>query len=877
MSEIENRAKRIWELIERAQDVPEGERDEFLVAASQGDHDLLAQLRAAFDGSDFVDTSDDLVNRGASRPTHSTPVSFAGRTIGEKYELIEEIGRGAMGTVYRARHCQLDQQFAVKVMLDDGDLEGVLREGRRLAEVDHRAVVQVVDVGTFEGAPYLVMEWLDGFDLASWLRACESMPNGVSLEDGLRSVAEERGASTTEAFTSYWRFIATLMRDVARAVARAHELGVAHQDISPKNILVVDGGFPALIDFGLAATLPDIHAGAEASPRGGTAPYMAPEHRRATGSASLVGNDVYGLGATLLHLITGVRPDRLSLTPLGMRGVRRFADRKDRGSEIPRDLLLIGWQATRRDPAERFQSAAAFAEELDRFLAFKPLAIAPPNAARALRLWWKRSPPRAGLTLLAPSFLAVAGWVGHSAIQDVRIAHASESRTAVLERFATLPPYFAIPGRLDVPVDMDPPIHDDTVRQLDAILEIEPDLDSLRWRRVLASARRGEHRRTLDDLAVLRSRHGDSQILGVLAPLVLDPDPQIRHALQDPSTLPEPRSALDHGILATLFHQARGMVAASGGARAAAQPVLHHASKALLLDPDDFVTRELLVVKALINDPDFAFLEEHRAALNQQLEGHPTAGLLHAMGFGADVSSQLELYKRSVELCPYQFNARHNLAEIQVDAGQGENALAELIRLHGERPYATNTIQLVARVHREGARIEQADRWLESLREQWNEVGVDTGALEGVIAAHTAQAFFIGLDESTPPGGSLAQWPRSAELDGPAIRACAVLSLFLSKQIDRESAIEELTLLHLEALGHPERSEAAFSAEALLRALLRPTLPTGGPPDLSDAETALAYECGRCIQEDYDVHVRTYPLLLSLPRRPSTTLAPAPR
>lgn len=287
------------------------------------------------------------------------------------YELIREIGRGGMGVVYEARQKGLDRSVAVKMILA-GHLaspELVRRfqtEAKAAARLHHSNIVPIHDVGQIEGQDFFAMEYIDGQSLA------ERIARGpIDASAAVRWVAA-----------------------VARAVAHLHQLGVIHRDLKPSNILLDSEDHPYVTDFGLAKVF---SAGSDMTATGiiaGTPSYMAPE--QASGKHADVGptTDVYSLGAILYELLTGVPPFRAE-TPLDTLMEVLSVDPpmpRTLNPRIPRGLELICQKCLAKDPAERYPSAAALADELDRFARGEVLQVRPPTMVQQFWSWTRREP-----------------------------------------------------------------------------------------------------------------------------------------------------------------------------------------------------------------------------------------------------------------------------------------------------------------------------------------------------------------------------------------------------------------------------------------------------------------------------------------------------
>ncbi len=287
-----------------------------------------------------------------------------------RYELRGELGRGGMGVVFLARDPELDREVALKILLwaspDEGREEHVrfLRESKLAAKMSHPNVVQVLDVGVEHGRPFLVMERVVGESLAQRLR---------------------RGPLDAPAS-------ARILSCVARAVHHAHERGVLHRDLKPSNVLLSDDGRILLTDFGIAREIVDADTTilTESGAVVGTLVYMAPEQASGSRDAVDVRSDVYSLGATLYETLAGRPPYDGPGTVSLLERVRGEAPIPIRAvaPTVPPALAAVVARAIARAPDARYPTALALAEDLDRWLAGRPV-----EAERRWRpaLWRKAS------------------------------------------------------------------------------------------------------------------------------------------------------------------------------------------------------------------------------------------------------------------------------------------------------------------------------------------------------------------------------------------------------------------------------------------------------------------------------------------------------
>jgi tetratricopeptide (TPR) repeat protein len=406
------RYQRLCELFDRAQAQPPDRRAAFLDEVGAADPALAAELQSML-ADDRKAQGEQLlqgpcpVNAKAILPGEQPTVpgappagepddALVGRRVGP-YLVEQRVGDGGMGTVYRAlRQGDYRQQVALKVIrpgLDSGELLRRFRTERQvLAELAHPHVARLLDGGsTPDGRPYFVMEYIDGQPLD---RFCEA-----------------RRLSTAERVR--------LLLAVCGAVGYAHGRGVLHRDLKPDNVLVTADGTPKVTDFGLAKRLEG--APAEAATQTGavmgTPSYMAPE--QAGGRSREVGpaTDVYALGAILYELLTG-RPPFRAETPLDTLLQVLETGPVPPGRLHPglaRDLETICLKCLHKEPARRYPTVAALAEDLRRFLAGEPIRARPAGRAERLWRWVRRHPARAAAAACALAALVIAGVLARQA------------------------------------------------------------------------------------------------------------------------------------------------------------------------------------------------------------------------------------------------------------------------------------------------------------------------------------------------------------------------------------------------------------------------------------------------------------------------------
>ncbi len=293
--------------------------------------------------------------------------------IGE-YEVLEEIARGGMGVVYKARQKPVKRLVALKMILtgqmaSNEERERFLREAELAANLDHPNIVPIYEVSEFQGCPFFSMKLIEGH----------------SLSRLIKQKTQEKSAFDAAA-------AARLTATVARAVHFAHEHGFLHCDLKPSNILLERDGRPYVTDFGLAKRASEDSSLSLSGAILGTPSYMAPEQASGSRKGLSPATDVYGLGAILYELLTGVPPFR---NPTVMETVVEVLERdplppRELRPEIPRKMETICLKCLEKDPRLRYPSALALAEELDRHLDGE--VIDATSFLPRLRRWQRREP-----------------------------------------------------------------------------------------------------------------------------------------------------------------------------------------------------------------------------------------------------------------------------------------------------------------------------------------------------------------------------------------------------------------------------------------------------------------------------------------------------
>jgi TolB-like protein/predicted Ser/Thr protein kinase/Tfp pilus assembly protein PilF len=353
--------------------------------------------------------TDDLGPSGEPAPAATKSQRLA-EMLGElgDYELLEEVGRGGQGVVFRARQKSLDRIVALKVIslgqwASEAHLKRFRREAHAAASLDHPSIVPIYEVGERDGSCYFSMKFVEGGQLDEVVRQTPM---------SIRQAAE-------------------LIAKVARTVHYAHEHGILHRDIKPGNILLDRNGEPHLTDFGLARLLDTQSSVTRTIDVLGTPSYMAPEQAAGETTKLSKATDVYGLGAVLYQLVTGQPPFAGGTTYETIRLLRDTDPRPPRllNPKLGREVSTICLKCLEKDPKRRYSSALALAEDLEHWLKHEPIQA---KRSGFFTHAWKSVRRKPAIAALIAALVALAAALGWNVWESELFRAAPEKSIAVL-------------------------------------------------------------------------------------------------------------------------------------------------------------------------------------------------------------------------------------------------------------------------------------------------------------------------------------------------------------------------------------------------------------------------------------------------------------
>ena len=323
----------------------------------------------------------------AKEGTESKTARRAAKVLGElgDYELLEEVGRGGQGVVFRARQKSLNRIVALKVIglgqwATKAHLKRFRLEAEAAASLDHPCIVPIYEVGERDGQCYFSMKLVEGGQLDEVVKDAP-----MSIRQAVEFIAR-----------------------VARTVHYAHEHGILHRDIKPGNILLDTKGEPHLTDFGLARLVESESTVTRTVEVLGTPSYMAPEQAAGNNTKPTRATDVYGLGAVLYQLLTGHPPFAGGTTYETIKLLLETEPRQPRlwNPKVDRDLSTICMKCLEKDPQRRYSSALALAEDSERWLKHEPIRARRTGVFARGKKWLQRNPTAAGIVVLSLSLIA---------------------------------------------------------------------------------------------------------------------------------------------------------------------------------------------------------------------------------------------------------------------------------------------------------------------------------------------------------------------------------------------------------------------------------------------------------------------------------------
>jgi serine/threonine-protein kinase len=608
-----------------------------------------------------------------------------GRVLGSRYRLVERIGSGAAGSVWRAFDEVLKREVAVK-LLHVGTLGGAAAEDRFLKEAEvlaaheHPAIVRVYDRGRAVGGElFLVTELLCGHGLAAILEQSRRvMPSGPSPRAFAATdwLCDLLPAATLE--RSYLRQVVRWMIEICDGLRLAHADGVFHRDVKPSNVFVRTDGRAVLLDFGIAARLGDPALTLQTSVLG-TPWYMPPEQARGRVEPAPT-LDVYGVCATLYHLCALRAPHGLPDDHASIAEVLRAARERDPEPAanlhpgLPPDLAAILDHGLETMPTRRYATIESLADDLRAFLDHRPVHARP--IGRLGRTWRRvRRHPMRALAILGVTAAIALGAVVWPLLDKVQ---AHQRSAEYRELSSRLPGDLAIEGwpdqRLLVPLAE----RDRVLAELDRILELAPDDLAVRLLRASEALDAGDHRRASADFAAIARDADDPYLRAVADRYARSTDSVAGIAAVHLADLPAPTTTAGHFIAG--FHALRSRDIPTA---------LDHLDLA-----EDFIPARDLRLLALLGSRQWERARDEALWLEGHY-GHPTARTRHTLAAaaigGRHYADSIAFAEESLRLRPDRHGPWNNLGYAHLRLGRVEQAQRCFERAIAIRPWFDNS------------------------------------------------------------------------------------------------------------------------------------------------------------------------------------------
>jgi serine/threonine protein kinase/Tfp pilus assembly protein PilF len=384
--------------------LPPNDRARYVNDACGDNSDLrcrVAELLQAHESAGtFLDDLADVPSKAALSPTSRARVGPHLTSEFGDYELIEEIGRGGQGVVYRARQKSLNRTVALKIIglghwASESHLKRFRRDAKAAASLEHPLIVPIYEIGERDGSCYFSMKFVEGGQLDQAIKSATADSSGGGREP--MSLRDAAG----------------LLVKIARTVHFAHEHGILHRDIKPGNILLDRNGEPHLTDFGLARLVEQESTVTNTFDIVGTPSYMSPEQAAGHNKELSAAADVYSLGAVFYQMLTGEPPFAGGTTYETIRMVLESEPRnpRARNPKVDVDLATICLKCLEKDSARRYPTALALAEDVERWLRREPIQARRTGLLLRGKKWLQRNPASAvsiaSLAALAVTFALV--------------------------------------------------------------------------------------------------------------------------------------------------------------------------------------------------------------------------------------------------------------------------------------------------------------------------------------------------------------------------------------------------------------------------------------------------------------------------------------